>query len=73
MPPQELLDRLTYRLQTMIPRVLFLTLPLLALGLSLLYRGRGFYVDHLRVTRNLGPVVHALVMLELWARRVLDA
>jgi asparagine synthase (glutamine-hydrolysing) len=28
--------------------------------------------DHLTGTRNVGAVIHALVMLELWARRVLD-
>jgi hypothetical protein len=28
--------------------------------------------DHLRGIRNGGAVLHALVMLELWARRVLD-
>jgi asparagine synthase (glutamine-hydrolysing) len=28
--------------------------------------------DHLRSIRNCGPALHALVMLELWARRVLD-
>lgn len=28
--------------------------------------------DHLRGLRNAGAVIHAIVMLELWARRVLD-
>ena len=34
---------------------------------------RTLYRQHLRGARNVGQVIHALVMLELWARRVLDA
>ena len=29
--------------------------------------------DHLHGTRDVGQTIHALVMLELWARKVLDA
>lgn len=34
--------------------------------------GRALLRDHLTGARNVGAVLHAFVMLELWARRVLD-
>ena len=33
---------------------------------------RRLYREHLCGARNLGAVIHALVMLELWSRRMLD-
>ncbi len=47
MPPQKLLDQLSRRLQAIVPKVIFLNLPLLALLLTMLYWRRASYLQHL--------------------------